>query len=1784
MQNLLNQIGGDYGKSQLKHLLAPIFVTNPKQQQLFYQAFDNYFDQFETVPLDNPNLTSKPLPKPPPLTDILPKKRNYWLLGILVFLLGLSFIWMTQREELDRWREEYTGRLKEIISIDQQYNTDSTAIGQNPPKPPENPNAQRTNLEGSGKISLPLKPAIEENIDYLIAEWYQRLGWWLKLSKWALLLGIFIAFVVYQLYRRNKKQALLQRERNQAPPDYWNPLQVADTPKKLYDSAVFYQTAKEMRVRVKGDTQVLNVDKTIAATLESGGYPSFEFDDTSRPVEYLVLIEEQTPKDHQARFFERLTTELAQQDVYIERYFYQNDPRHCWKIEYQIETNLYDLAMRFPNHRLLVMGSGDAFLDAVSEDVLRWTQQFSAWQTRFLVTPKPIDDWGFVEIQLCTIFHILPANISALEKMDDTLLHPEQYPLKYWLSQPSNEFASISEPIEVGKLKEYFTPKTYQLLCACAVYPELHWDFTLHLAKKMSAIEVATATNGVVTAMSKKPLLQPANLLQLARLVWFRQGFIPDVERQLLIADLQPEYEALVRKAIVDLLKENPPPTNSYAYDEYAMNLAVNEWELAEDAAAKKAHQEELAELMDRERLLQFVRVKYQRSVQKIKDAFAMPESLKENLFKGGIPILGFKNYVSGAIVLLSLAFLGWIIEVPEGEHLAEFEGEYYYLATKRDTARFYHYKAQFNEDPIKKQALLDTSLAVDTMYAKAHYNLALTYYDALVGDESVADSQLIQKAVDGFLKTVATYDILEEKYLEGERETIKEIQFAPNDTTFATIEDDNVVRLRNLKGTVLSECIGHTEKIMSVNFSDVEPWVITASLDGTVRIWSLDGAEIYRYAQPSQYYRYACFVPNNRQILVSYVTDAGQIYKDEGTTSILDLSTEIMIGGEDLKIMGTQEISQLNYHIYNPNFSKDGQQILYSYLNQTIQQNIYSGEIIQTIDHNAPAIASFFVLDDLLQVTISEDGELTVHEQKGQMKMVQLDIKPYSASISENGRYLFVRDEGTGKIGIWNIKLTWNGIENWGLVKSALTPKPTFISQTTSNSPAIASEKEAVVRYEFPKLNEFAGNLSNGRLPIAYSPSGKYILSSFQKTMYVSKADLQSVAYSLYNMGVIQYEKKEYQKAVSFFSQAHVSSPQDASILYARAVSQLYMDSLEAGLKDIAAVLDLDKEYFQFNLAILPLLQDLYLKTGGTLQEEVAKTLQELGIDMEKLQQIAEQQRLKQLLGEQWKGVYLTSSKFSNDKKWRSFAKLVIAADGTVRLGNDTIQNMVYLPDEKLGIDVLQWSSEKGNKSSASLEFRRSVYGTYKKEEWSFNKTITNLFTNFFDLQNQIIEQQFATLEGAEVQGLMTLEEETDRQVRGWTFDTTPAILQTYYKEDVPAPNFNKDDYAYVSEPNQYGLLRVQGESGLWGIINLKGQILLPLYYEGIGIFSEGLAGVQKNEKIGFINPEGEVVIKPQFDEVTLFKDGIATVKVDGRTFEIDQKGNKINELVQQTNADSKLNETELSDIGQYEQMKVTQQDTRQQLLAPAGMVYVEGGAFVMGSNEGEADERPAHRENVGDFYMEKYEVTNAQFVNFLKEYGSDKVKSGTYSGQPLFEDVEGVRDRGFLKSEGKVAQVIVKGLENQPVRYVTWYGANEYARFYGKRLPTEAEWEYAARGGQNGSNYVYAGSNDAGQVAWYRDNANGRVYVVGKKRANELGIFDMSGNVAEWCQDWYAANAYGNSTASVTQQKVIRGGAYDSGVNELEVTDRASNLPNERVGFVGFRCVRDVKGGLNY
>ena len=219
--------------------------------------------------------------------------------------------------------------------------------------------------------------------------------------------------------------------------------------------------------------------------------------------------------------------------------------------------------------------------------------------------------------------------------------------------------------------------------------------------------------------------------------------------------------------------------------------------------------------------------------------------------------------------------------------------------------------------------------------------------------------------------------------------------------------------------------------------------------------------------------------------------------------------------------------------------------------------------------------------------------------------------------------------------------------------------------------------------------------------------------------------------------------------------------------------------------------------------------------------------------------------------------------------------------------------------------------------------------------------------------------------------------------------------------------------------------------------------------------------------------------------------------------------------------------------------------------------MVYVEGGTFTMGGTSEQGsdafdDEKPTHRVTLSAFHIGKYEVT-----------------------QGLWREVMG--SNPSLNKAG----------DDYPVERVSWEDCQEFVRKLNARtglkfrLPTEAEWEYAARGGRKSRGYKYSGSNSLGDVAWYEANSGGGTHPVGRKSPNELGLYDMSGNVWEWCQDWYGD--YGSSSQtdpagpSSGSIRVMRGGGCDY-ARRCRVSYRINCVPGYRNFNSGLRLVLEM------
>jgi len=223
------------------------------------------------------------------------------------------------------------------------------------------------------------------------------------------------------------------------------------------------------------------------------------------------------------------------------------------------------------------------------------------------------------------------------------------------------------------------------------------------------------------------------------------------------------------------------------------------------------------------------------------------------------------------------------------------------------------------------------------------------------------------------------------------------------------------------------------------------------------------------------------------------------------------------------------------------------------------------------------------------------------------------------------------------------------------------------------------------------------------------------------------------------------------------------------------------------------------------------------------------------------------------------------------------------------------------------------------------------------------------------------------------------------------------------------------------------------------------------------------------------------------------------------------------------------------------------------------APMVLIPAGEFMMGSPAGEGYdcERPQHRVYLDAYYIDKYEVTVEQYRNFCEATGRSMPSAPSW---------------GWIDSH--------------PIVNVTWEDASAYVKYYGKRLPTEGEWEKASRAG-NSTKYCYGDDERRlGEYAWYYKNRGSgkRTQPVGQKKPNAWGLNDMHGNVWEWCSNWYGADYYKNSPDTIRggpntgSDSVFRGGCWNASPDSCRSARRGWDSPTSRYDFIGFRCAASV------
>lgn len=470
-------------------------------------------------------------------------------------------------------------------------------------------------------------------IDFLV-----RWADWLKVILMFVLSGALWAVMDWR--DRKRQNYVAERSKSVKPPYVWNiNIRNLDLPDP---GEAFSLTVNSLRRRMGDETRLLDLPETVRSTIRRGGMAEFRFRQQTRPPEYLMLVDRQGHRDHRARLHDDLFRILRQNEVLVERFFFDGDISLCYNETYPDGLNVDELLFRFPAHRLLIVSTGRRMFSASSGRLAKWTEQFARWKDRALLSPLPAGEWGRRERALAGLFRFAPASLPGIR------LLLEAFDTEEGEIRMSNfdKLAALApgDPVLLGEgdllqtLEQHFPDdRTRTWLAACALWPELYYDLTLWLGQWLGR-------------ETGEPVATMARLNDLLRLPWLESGEMPDPVRAVLIDWLRrdkPGLENHLRSALHALLAENAPPEDSAAWDDFSMRVAFNEWLFTTSAERKKELEDYIARWIDKNGNPDFITMRELQGKPGPLDNL-VPESWKKRLYKGGMRGLGLRKGWTG--------------------------------------------------------------------------------------------------------------------------------------------------------------------------------------------------------------------------------------------------------------------------------------------------------------------------------------------------------------------------------------------------------------------------------------------------------------------------------------------------------------------------------------------------------------------------------------------------------------------------------------------------------------------------------------------------------------------------------------------------------------------------------------------------------------------------------------------------------------------------------------------------------------------------------------------------------------------------------------------------------------------------------------------------------------------------------------------------------------------------------------------------------------------------------
>jgi formylglycine-generating enzyme required for sulfatase activity len=461
-------------------------------------------------------------------------------------------------------------------------------------------------------------------------------------------------------FRADDRKIVAELDTAQKAPFVWN-IQIPDNHKIIYDQN-FYSALNQLRQRTEDQFYKLNVPETVKATIQSGGQIDFQYTQQTKPPEYLMLIDRRSAANHRAALFNMLFESFKANDVIVERFYFDGDIRLVFNESHLNGIRLKDLKYQFQSARLLILSDGYSLLNAQTGKLSKWTDVLLAWKDKAIMTPNPPNNWGRRERQLAENFVILPSSVQGFQSVIEEFEATEPADFSKWQQIQAKSLEKIEFKGDlIETLKHYYAKgddvRLIKWVAACAIYPTIHWDLTLSYGKLL-----ADQTNDL-------SFMSLDNLLEINRLPWFVEGKIPQQVREELLLFLEKNDAAFLqvaRQHLHELMQNNPPPKDSAAFEDYQMNVVINEMMMDNDGKRQKELEEQFRKMVEAGVEPDFTVLKYLDRPQSPLD-FYVPDAWKTHVFNDGKPFFGRKNW-TWAIplwVILSVFIMAYYPSLP---------------------------------------------------------------------------------------------------------------------------------------------------------------------------------------------------------------------------------------------------------------------------------------------------------------------------------------------------------------------------------------------------------------------------------------------------------------------------------------------------------------------------------------------------------------------------------------------------------------------------------------------------------------------------------------------------------------------------------------------------------------------------------------------------------------------------------------------------------------------------------------------------------------------------------------------------------------------------------------------------------------------------------------------------------------------------------------------------------------------------------------------------------------